>query len=177
MRLDHPSVALRRTKFVKEYVKTLSPTEAMTKAYPNMKRTTATAHANKMLQRPDVKLELKAVLEQQGLTLPALVEQSKGMLTQAKEQLPEQKITPELYYKMLDGFIKLSVEDRLKVQTSLNINLDYTTTPELLTQRDRYASFFNSIVEGETVSQPTHGESQPPIHPKTKIKKYSKAPK
>ena len=136
MRLDHPSVALRRTKFVKEYVKTLSPTEAMTKAYPNMKRTTATAHANKMLQRPDVKLELKAVLEQQGLTLPALVEQSKGMLTQAKEQLPEQKITPEL-----------------------------------LTQRDRYASFFNSIVEGETVSQPTHGESQPPIHPKTKIKK------
>jgi hypothetical protein len=166
-RLDNESVKIRRRKFVKELVRTGNQTEAAMAAYPNMKRTTASIQGTKLVNRPEVKEEIRLVMAQQGLTLTELVAQKHGLISQGQEQLKDSKVTPELYNKVLDKLIDLHTDDRLRVNNTLNLNIEASTTPELLQERARYAKFFNSIVDGEQVVDKPTVAVQPPTHPKT----------
>lgn len=120
-------------------------------AYPNMSRSAARSYSTQLMQKDSIKKELKQVMAEQGLTLDTLIGETRELLARGKVDLEQQKVTPELYSKTLFKLLDYQLDDRLGNKTTLNLNIDYTTTPELLKHRAKLASFFNNIVEGETI--------------------------
>jgi hypothetical protein len=144
---------IRKAIFVKEYLKTKNATEATQRAYPNMKRHSANRYAVELMKNEDVQKEIEMSLRRQELTPEHLAEHTKEILEQGKQQLGQQTVTPELYSKTLFNVFSVysKLGERVKLSQNLNINIDTASTPDLLRKRQEFNSFFNSVIDGETV--------------------------
>ena len=71
--------------FIKEYVKCRNGTEAIRRAYPNVKKDlTRRVMAHENLTKPNIKSELERIFEEQGLSDEWIVSELKKTINEAK---------------------------------------------------------------------------------------------
>ena len=165
---------LKRKKFVKELLKTGNRTEAVARTYPNMKRSTAGSYATELMKNENVQREIREAMIEANLTPDTILKHTSKIVAKGSEQLDSQRVSPELYAKTLNDLLRIYTKlgKSIKQQTNININVD-ATTPQLLKKRQEYSSFFNNIIEGESigtkdiVNDKVNDEGTPP----TRIKK------
>lgn len=142
---------IRKRKFVRELIKTGNQTEAVVRAYPNMKRKTAGQYAGDLLAKEDVKKELEKQMRLNELGPDDIVKHTKELIVKGQNDLPMQTVTPELYGKTLNNLMNIysKLGENVKYNQSLNINISASTTPELLKKRKEYNNFFDAVIDGE----------------------------
>lgn len=146
----YKAVDVKRKKFVTEYVKHGNLTQAMTTAYPRMKRTSAASLSSQMIKQPDIQAEIRKEMALQGVDMPAIIAKKKTLIAQGEQQLEHQTVSPELFNKTLDSVIELWMKTGSVGQNQTTINIDNVNVTQLHQRRQQLKKWFDNIIDSDT---------------------------